>query len=40
MLPVLPVASVLDDLQDVSSIVFAALAFAVLFALLKGLEHV
>jgi hypothetical protein len=40
MLPVLPVASVLDDLQDVSSIVFAALAFAVLFLLLKGLERV
>ena len=33
-------ASVLDSLQDVSSLVFALLAFAVLFLLLKGLEHV
>jgi hypothetical protein len=32
-------ASILDDVQDLSSIVFAALVFAVLFLLLKGLEH-
>jgi hypothetical protein len=30
-------ASVLDSLQDVSSIAFAALAFAALFLLLEGL---
>ncbi len=34
------VASVLDSLQDVSSVAIAALAFLVLFLLLKGLEHV
>lgn len=34
------VASVLDSLQDVSSLVFAALAFAAVFLLLKGFEHV
>jgi hypothetical protein len=33
-------ASVLDSLQDVSSLVFALLVFAVLFLLLKGLERV
>jgi hypothetical protein len=33
-------ASVLDSLQDVSSLIFALLAFAVLFLLLKGLERV
>jgi hypothetical protein len=33
-------ASVLDSLQDVSSVVIAALAFAGLFLLLKGLERV
>jgi hypothetical protein len=33
-------ASILDSLQDVSSIVLAALAFAVLFLLLKGFERV
>jgi hypothetical protein len=32
-------ASILDDVQDLSSIVFAALVFAVLFLFLKGLEH-
>ena len=32
--------SVLDSLQDVSSVAFAALAFLVLFLLLKGLERV
>jgi hypothetical protein len=34
------VASILDSLQDVSSIVIAIVAFAALFLLLKGLEHV
>jgi hypothetical protein len=33
-------ASVLDSLQDVSSLAFGVLAFAVLFLVLKGLEHV
>jgi hypothetical protein len=33
-------APVLDSLQDVSSVVLAAVAFAVLFLLLKGLERV
>ena len=33
-------ASILDSLQDVSSLVFAVLAFAALFLLLKGLERV
>ena len=33
-------ASILDSLGDVSSIAFAVLAFAALFLLLKGLEHV
>jgi hypothetical protein len=32
--------SVLDSLQDVSSVAIAALAFLVLFLLLKGLERV
>jgi hypothetical protein len=32
-------ASILDDVQDLSSIVFFALVFAVLFLFLKGLEH-
>ena len=33
-------ASILDSLQDVSSVAIAALAFAILFLLLKGLERV
>ena len=33
-------ASVLDSLQDVSSLAFGALAFALLFLLLEGLERV
>lgn len=32
-------ASILDDAQDLSSIVFAALAFGALFLLLKGLDR-
>ena len=39
MTTVFIVASILDDLQDLSSIVFAALVFAALFLFLKGLEH-
>jgi hypothetical protein len=38
MTPIL--ASVLDSLQDVSSVVFATLAFAGLFLLLRGLERI
>ena len=38
MTPVL--ASVLDSLQDISSIAFAALAFAVFFLLVELLERV
>jgi hypothetical protein len=34
------VASILDSLQDVTSAVFAVLAFAVLFLLLWGFERV
>jgi hypothetical protein len=33
-------ASILDQLQDVTSLVFFVLAFAALFAVLKGLERV
>jgi hypothetical protein len=33
-------ASILDSLADVTSVAFAAVAFAVLFLLLKGLERV
>ena len=33
-------ASVLDSLQDISSLGFGVLAFAVLFLVLKGLDHV
>jgi hypothetical protein len=33
-------ASVLDSLQDFSSLGFGALAFAVLFLVLEGLERV
>jgi hypothetical protein len=34
------IASVLDSLQDVSSVIIAALAFGALFLLLKGFERV
>jgi hypothetical protein len=34
------VASILDSLQDLSAVAFAALAFAGLFLLLKGLDRV
>ncbi len=33
-------ASVLDSLADVTSLAFAAVAFALLFLLLWGFEHV
>jgi hypothetical protein len=33
-------ASILDSLQDVSSVVIAALAFAALFLLLEGFDRV
>lgn len=33
-------ASILDSLQDVSSIAFATLAFAALFLLLEGFDRV
>lgn len=33
-------ASILDSLQDVSSIAFAMLAFAALFLLLEGFDRV
>jgi hypothetical protein len=33
-------ASILDSLQDVSSLAFGALAFAVLFPVLEGLDRV
>jgi hypothetical protein len=36
----LPIASLLDSLQDVSSLLLVALAFAVLFALIEGFDRV
>jgi hypothetical protein len=36
----LPIASVLDSLSDVSSLILVALAFAVLFALVEGFDRV
>jgi hypothetical protein len=36
----LPIASVLDSLQDVSSLFLVALAFAALFALIEGFDRV
>jgi hypothetical protein len=36
---VFTLASILDDVQDLSSAVLAVLVFAVLFLFLKGLEH-
>lgn len=38
MLPT--VASILDELQDLTSLAFGAIAFAALFLLLKGLDRV
>jgi hypothetical protein len=37
---VLVLASILDSLQDVSSLGFAVLAFAAMFLLLEGLDRV
>jgi hypothetical protein len=36
----MPFASVLDSLQDITSVVLAALAFLVLFLLLEGFARV
>jgi hypothetical protein len=36
----MPFASVLDSLQDITSVVLAALAFVVLFLLLEGFDRV
>jgi hypothetical protein len=36
----MPFASILDSLQDVSSIVFALLAFGALLLLLEGLDRI
>jgi hypothetical protein len=34
-----PFASILDSLQDVTSLVFALIAFALLFLVLEGLDR-
>ena len=39
MANVLAFASILDDAQDLSSVVLAALVFGALFLVLKGLER-
>ena len=39
MANVLMFASILDDVQDLSSLVLAALVFGALFLILKGLYH-
>jgi hypothetical protein len=36
----MPIASILDSLQDVTSIAFATAAFLVLFMLLEGFDRV
>jgi hypothetical protein len=36
----MPLASILDSLQDVSSIVFALIAFGAMFLLLEGFDRV
>ncbi len=36
----MPVASILDSLQDVSSLVFALVAFAALFGLIEAFDRV
>ena len=36
----LPFASVLDSLQDLSSLAFGVLAFAVFFLVLEGLDRI
>jgi hypothetical protein len=40
MTSILPIASVLDSLQDVSSLAIAVLTFAAMFLLLELLERV
>jgi hypothetical protein len=40
MPPSPPFASILDSLQDLSSLLLGALAFAVLFLVLEGLDRV
>jgi hypothetical protein len=40
MLPVAPLASVLDSLSDVTSVVIAAVAFAGLLLLLEAFDRV
>ena len=40
MTPMLPVASALDSLGDLSSLVLGALVFAVLFLLVEGLDRI
>jgi hypothetical protein len=36
----MPFASILDSLSDVTSLIFAAIAFAVLFLVLEGLDRI
>jgi hypothetical protein len=36
----MPFASILDSLSDVTSLVFAAIAFAVLYLVIEGLDRV
>jgi hypothetical protein len=36
----MPFASILDSLSDVTSLVFAAVAFAVLFVVLEALDRI
>ena len=40
MLGCMPFASILDSLQDVTSLAFALVAFAVLFLVLEGLDRI
>ena len=40
MTTTLPIASLLDSLEDVSSLALAALAFAAMFLLLEALDRV
>ena len=40
MITALPLASVLDSLSDVSSLILVAITFAILFALIEGFDRV
>ena len=40
MITTLPLASVLDSLSDVSSLILIALSFAILFALIEAFDRV